>query len=124
MKALSLAEKVCIRLGQSGMLQTQLMIKDESRITTFVEFLICGPLSLLLSLPPSPCMSLCLLLVCVCVCVCVAVALSETHYLSLSSITAKLTEKLAPLLPAPLFSADAISNDDDTEFGGSAMADD
>jgi len=25
-----------------GILQTQLMIKDESRITTFVEFLICG----------------------------------------------------------------------------------
>eukprot|EP00802_Teleaulax_amphioxeia_P019732 Tamp_19977.p1 GENE.Tamp_19977~~Tamp_19977.p1 ORF type:complete len:302 (-),score=72.85 Tamp_19977:322-1197(-) len=42
MKALVLAEKVCLRLGQSGMLQTQLMIKDESRITTFVEFLICA----------------------------------------------------------------------------------
>ena len=57
-------------------------------------------------------------------CVCVAVALSETHYLSFSSITAKLTENLAPLMPAPLFSADAMANDDDTEFGGSAMADD
>jgi len=41
-KALSLADKVCIRSGQGGMLQAQLMIKDESRITTFVEFLICA----------------------------------------------------------------------------------
>ena len=58
-KALQMAEKVCLRLGNSGMLQTQLMIKDESRITTFVEFLICGMLPCLLAyvcLVASPCL--------------------------------------------------------------------
>lgn len=41
-KALGLSEKVCLRVNEVGMLSLQLMIRDDSPITTFVEFLICA----------------------------------------------------------------------------------
>ncbi|KAJ1464682.1 Rad1/Rec1/Rad17, partial [Baffinella frigidus] len=36
-KALSLSEKACLRVNEAGMLSMQLMIKDETAVTTFVE---------------------------------------------------------------------------------------
>jgi hypothetical protein len=41
-KALSLSEKACLRMNSNGMLSVQLMIRDESPVTTFVEFLLCA----------------------------------------------------------------------------------
>eukprot|EP00290_Baffinella_frigidus_P002275 CAMPEP_0180172522 /NCGR_PEP_ID=MMETSP0986-20121125/35076_1 /TAXON_ID=697907 /ORGANISM="non described non described, Strain CCMP2293" /LENGTH=252 /DNA_ID=CAMNT_0022124627 /DNA_START=173 /DNA_END=930 /DNA_ORIENTATION=+ len=41
-KALSLSEKACLRVNEAGMLSMQLMIKDETAVTTFVEVLICA----------------------------------------------------------------------------------
>lgn len=42
MKALSLADKACLRVNSNGMLSVQLMIRDESPEPTFVEFLVCA----------------------------------------------------------------------------------
>ena len=41
-KALGLSEKTCLRMNSSGMLSVQLMIRDDSPVTTFVEFLLCA----------------------------------------------------------------------------------
>jgi hypothetical protein len=41
-KALSLSEKACLRMNANGMLSVQLMIRDDSPVTTFVEFLLCA----------------------------------------------------------------------------------
>jgi hypothetical protein len=39
-KALGLSEKACLRMNSNGMLSVQLMIRDDSPVTTFVEFLL------------------------------------------------------------------------------------
>mmetsp|Transcript_17898 Transcript_17898/g.49570 ORF Transcript_17898/g.49570 Transcript_17898/m.49570 type:complete len:285 (-) Transcript_17898:111-965(-) len=41
-KALGLSEKACLRMNSIGMLNIQLMIRDNSPVTTFVEFLLCA----------------------------------------------------------------------------------
>ena len=41
-KALGLSDKACMRMNSNGMLSVQLMIRDDSPVTTFVEFLMCS----------------------------------------------------------------------------------
>eukprot|EP00282_Hemiselmis_andersenii_P003381 CAMPEP_0114178728 /NCGR_PEP_ID=MMETSP0043_2-20121206/38698_1 /TAXON_ID=464988 /ORGANISM="Hemiselmis andersenii, Strain CCMP644" /LENGTH=261 /DNA_ID=CAMNT_0001277159 /DNA_START=44 /DNA_END=829 /DNA_ORIENTATION=- len=42
LKALALSDKACLRVNRIGMLSVQLMIRNDSPVTTFVEFLICA----------------------------------------------------------------------------------